>query len=195
MRNYAEEFKTIDILENSDAESRGIDSFALAIIKVERQSRKLFTFLIFQYPCFRSTPPAALRDLLWKKRIYSSGILEGINLVAPKTISDLIGVEYATLFDTVKKATDIRNKIFHGQITNQRLGQPDLFDYVHALRRWCSLLGEAAEAAFGYDGFRNNSYQKTTKVGFAGTLKRTITSIGQYELLLDLLQQINPLKS
>ncbi|HSY10471.1 MAG TPA: hypothetical protein VK840_06100, partial [Candidatus Dormibacteraeota bacterium] len=114
MRDFNEEFKTIDLLENSDAESRGIDSFALGVIKVERQARKLFTFLVYQYPCFRDVSPAALRDLLFKKRIYSSGILEGIDRIAPKTVGDLIGAEHQMLFNTVKRATDIRNKIFHG---------------------------------------------------------------------------------
>jgi hypothetical protein len=52
MRDFDEEFKTIDLLENSTAESRGIDSFSLAVVKVECQARKFFTFLVFQYPCF-----------------------------------------------------------------------------------------------------------------------------------------------
>ena len=194
MRDFAEEFKTIDILETSGADTGGIDSFALAVIKVERQARKIFTFLIFQYPCFRNITVTQLRDLLYLKRIYSSGILQGIDTVSPKIVRDLIGADYSALFDVVKRATDIRNKIFHGQITNQRLEGPQLFEYVHELRRWCGLLGDASEGAFGYDGFRNNSYQLTTKPGFAGTLKHSISSLSDYEVLLDSLSSVKPLK-
>lgn len=195
MRDFAEEFKTIDLLESSGADSSGIDSFALAVIKVERQARKLFTFLIFQYPCFCRGDSAPLRDMLVKKRIYSSGIFEGIDRVAPKTVGDLIGPDYPMLFDTVKRATDIRNKIFHGQVTNQRLERPQLFEYVHELRHWCRLLGDAAEETLGFDGFRNNSYQPTKKAGLAATLKHPIQSLDDYEALLNSLAAIKALKT
>lgn len=99
------------------------------------------------------------------------------------------------LFDAVKRATDIRNKIFHGQFTNQRLDRPQLFEYVHALRHWCSLLGDAAEEAFGYDGFRENSYQPSKKTGLAAMLKWPIHSLNDYETLLNSLETIKPYKS
>lgn len=42
------EFDTIDLLLSSDAPTRAVDAFALAVIKIERQFRKIFTNLVYQ---------------------------------------------------------------------------------------------------------------------------------------------------
>ena len=193
MRDFSTEFRTIEILEQSDAATRGVDSFALAIIKVERQLRKLFTFLIFQYPSLRAVGVPTLRDLLYSKRIYSSGMIQGINEIAPKSIKELIGVEHDVLFGRLGDATEIRNKIFHGQVTDQHLSRSQLFEYVHFLRQWCSLLAVSAEAEFGYDGFGSNSYRQSADQNFVVRLKRQINSLDDYAQLLDVLKRVPPL--
>lgn len=42
-----EEFSTVDLLLGSGAETRAVDAFALALIKAERQARKLVTHLVY----------------------------------------------------------------------------------------------------------------------------------------------------
>lgn len=46
--NTNHEFDTVGLIVNSTSETRGVDAFALATIKAERQLRKLFTHLVFQ---------------------------------------------------------------------------------------------------------------------------------------------------
>jgi hypothetical protein len=50
--SFQGEFQTVELIERSDAETRGVDAFALSLLKAERQLRRLFTYLVFQYPCF-----------------------------------------------------------------------------------------------------------------------------------------------
>jgi hypothetical protein len=199
---FEEEFKTLECLRAPESgKTRGVDSFAIALIKVERQARRLFTFLIFQYPCFDKNDAAKLRNTLIKQDngknlvIYFSAILEGINKVAPKTVSELIGANYDVLFDQLKSAQKIRNKIFHGQVTNQSLSRNKLFGYIDSLLEWCRLLGAASLKTFGYDGFLDNSYDKQrAAAGLAAQLKYPINSIDDYKKLLKDLQSIRELK-
>jgi hypothetical protein len=46
------EFATVDLIIRSNAETRGVDAFALALLKAERQIRRLFIHLVYQFPCF-----------------------------------------------------------------------------------------------------------------------------------------------
>ena len=61
MANIDDEFSTIDTLLASEAQTRGVDAFALALIKAERQMRKLFTYLVFQSPAFSAHDIKALQ--------------------------------------------------------------------------------------------------------------------------------------
>ena len=68
--NIEDEFATIDILLVSEADTRGVDAFALALIKAERQMRKLFTYVVFQSPAFDTSDVGALRHCLAARRVY-----------------------------------------------------------------------------------------------------------------------------
>lgn len=48
--SYTSEFETVDLILNSSCITKGVDAFALSLIKAERQMRKLFTFLVYQNP-------------------------------------------------------------------------------------------------------------------------------------------------
>src|ERR1051326_5074316 len=62
--SFEAEFSTVDVLLASNAETRGVDAFALTLIKAERQLRRVFTFLIYQQPAFRHEHVPALRHAL-----------------------------------------------------------------------------------------------------------------------------------
>ena len=62
--NYADEFKTVDIILESAARTRRVDAFTLSLIKAERQIRKLVTHLVFQFPCFGISDVPRLRRTL-----------------------------------------------------------------------------------------------------------------------------------
>ena len=48
--DFQQDFGTVDIILNSDLETRAYDAFALSLIKSEKQAIRVFTFLIFQNP-------------------------------------------------------------------------------------------------------------------------------------------------
>jgi len=162
--SYTKEFETVDLLENSSAETCGVDAFAISLIKTERQIRKLFTYLMFQFPAFSATDFAGFRGALAdNKNVYFKGFINGIDNLYPNRVEDLIGAEYVGLLADLELARDYRNKIFHGQLTKKNLTRDDLFDFVLKIRKWCETLTTAAQAEFGYDGFARNSLQKSGK--------------------------------
>lgn len=161
--SYSEEFQTVDLIIDSKAETRGIDAFALSLIKAERQLRRIVTHLIYQFPCFSTNDAGSLRKTLGENRkVYFDGFERGFDKLYSRTVKALIGLEYDSLRSRLTQAIELRNKIFHGQLTNQNLSRDDLFGYVSDIRAWCLKLAGAAESEFAYDGFTRNSFRKST---------------------------------
>ena len=52
LESCAAEFRTVDLIVASSAETRGVDAFALSVIEAERQIRRLVTHLVYQFPSF-----------------------------------------------------------------------------------------------------------------------------------------------
>lgn len=160
--SYRAEFKTVDLLLQSSAKTRAVDAFALALIKAERQIRKLFTHLIYQFPCFGPSNVRTLRDTLAAhKHVYFDGFVNGFDALYSRTVGDLIGPRYQQLLKRITQAIDYRNKIFHGQLTTKNLTRNDLLTYVQDIREWCNTLAGSAKLEFDYDGFARNSFQKS----------------------------------
>ena len=161
--NFTEEFRTVDLLIKSKAITCGVDAFALSLIKAERQIRKLFTNLIFQYPSFSESDVSGLRKVLFENtNIYFKDFISGIKALYPRSIKDLIGPEYADLLKNLLSAIKYRNKIFHGQLTNKELTHKDFVKIINEIKQWCEKLANEAQEEFGYDGFGRNSFQKNT---------------------------------
>ncbi|MEQ1645449.1 MAG: hypothetical protein ABL959_18510, partial [Pyrinomonadaceae bacterium] len=96
--DYDREFATVDLLlDSKTAATRGVDAFALCIIKMERQLRRLFTFSIFQFPCFTSASIPDLKAALAREYIYFEDFIKGFEELHPKSIADLIGSDYSRL--------------------------------------------------------------------------------------------------
>lgn len=155
------EFETVDVMLASNAPTRGVDAFALSLIKVERQLRKLFTHLVYQFPAFGPGEVAVLRATLGSnRRVYFDGFLSGFDALYPRSASDLIGPDYARLKGRVDESVDHRNKIFHGQLSAHMLTRDELVRLADDIRSWCVALAKGATAEIGYDGFGRNSFQK-----------------------------------
>ena len=81
--SYENEFLTVDLIVKSSAETCGVDAFALSLIKAERQIRKLFTYLMFQFPAFSSSDYDGFRGVLAdSKKVYFEGFVRGIDVVS-----------------------------------------------------------------------------------------------------------------
>lgn len=178
------EFATVDLVANADVETSGIDAFALSTIKAERQIRRLFTHIVFQCPAFTGPDIPALRTALWENRqCYFQGFERGINGFLPMPLDQLIGTQYLPLRLGIDNAMEVRNKVFHGQLTNQSLCQLDLLAHVGNVRAWCRAVATAGTQAVGYDGFQRNSFRKG-RADVALTFKRTLPNVAEYRRFL-----------
>lgn len=158
------EFETIDLLLESNLETRAVDAFAISWIKLERQLRRLNGNLIFQHSQFQETKLAhknAIRDALLKKRTANhKRFIDAINRLSGLSVKVLVGDQYRDLRHQVDKAYKHRNKILHGQQTGHSLSREELLHEVSSIRSWCELLAEGSNDKIGYDGFSRNSLKK-----------------------------------
>lgn len=158
------EFATVALILASRAETRGIDAFALSLIKAERQARRLVTHLVYQFPVFGPDDVGELRDVLGRhRRVYFEGFLAGFDALYPRSIRDLVGPEYERLRSRLNEAVSYRNKIFHGQLTERRLGREELVALVKDIELWCTCLARGAARELGYDGFARDSFRKSRR--------------------------------
>ena len=180
-----DEFATVDLVLGSTAETRAVDAFALALIKAERQARRIFTHLVYQFPVFGSSDVVDLKATLSANRnVYFEGFLTGIDGLSGRSIQLLVGADYPRLRQQVKVATGYRNKIFHGQLTAHSLSRADLTSLAGDLKGWCSLVAAGATTEFGYDGFARNSFQKSAIANMAGRFKVQLNSIADYKAFI-----------
>ncbi|TSA49188.1 MAG: hypothetical protein D4R48_03895 [Nitrosomonadales bacterium] len=176
------EFYTVDLIVNSSAETRGVDAFALAVIKAERQLRKLFTHLVFQFPCFGVPDIGALRETLANnKTVYFEGIEAGINCLFSCTVEELVGARYRDLHPRIKEAIEHRNKIFHGQLTQRCLSREDLLALISDIRTWCEELANGATSRIEYDGFERNSFRKSPIRSLSEQFKVQLSGVECYD--------------
>jgi hypothetical protein len=183
--NLDEEFKTVDAVIASKADTSGVDAFALSLIKSERQARRLFTHLVYQFPVFGRADAPTLRATLEANRsVYFDGVLAGFDALYPRPIADLVGVDYQRLKARLDAASRHRNKIFHGQLTASSLSRSDLLSFVKDIRTWCEQLARAAVTDFGYDGFGRNSFKKSTHPDLSRRLKVELKSVDDYRLFI-----------
>lgn len=188
--SYQEEFVTVDLILSSSASTRGVDAFALSLIKAEKQLRKLFTHLVFQFPCFNTQDIDQLRETLVKnKKVYLGGFEEGIDSLFTCTVKDLVGEDYAQLKARIDDATNYRNKIFHGQLTDFYLNRGELLSLVADIQRWCKLLSGGATTHIGYDGFSRNSFQKSKIDGLSQRFKIQFNNLNDYEKFIEAMER------
>ncbi len=182
--NFESEFEVIEYLLNSNNESRAIDSFSLSLLKIEKQIRKIFTHLIYQYECFKPSDNKKIINILSaNKNIYFRHLIIGINLIYFKEIKDIYGVGYEVDYNYICNLKNFRNKIFHGQLTGQELSRTELTEFVTIMKRWSKQIAESFQDEINYDGFERNSLKKSKK-DFSSLLKYKITNIEDLEKLL-----------
>lgn len=178
--SYKTEFETVDLILNSSCITKGVDAFALSLIKAERQMRKLFTFLVYQNPKLQLQYAGLRETLANNRKVYFQGFISGIESMYPIKIQELIGNEYEPLKTSLLISIDDRNKIFHGQLTTKRLTTEEFIQKIGDIRKWCCLLSESSINEFGYDGFERNSMQKAEKNIYSKFLVK-LESMNEYK--------------
>ncbi|WP_422353892.1 hypothetical protein [Roseivirga pacifica] len=183
--SFKDEFKTVYLILESDSKTKGIDSFSLALIKSERQIRKLFTHLRYQYPEVKKASYSDIRGILNSKwKVYFEGFINGFDQIYPVKIGELIGEEYSQLLEKLSTYTKVRNKVFHGQITNDWLSTKDLEGMTQNIMLWCQLLSKGAKKELDYDGFERNSLRASKKDLLSKFLVQ-INSLDEYSGFID----------
>ncbi|NPT34232.1 hypothetical protein [Paraburkholderia xenovorans] len=126
--SFANEFAVADLIMKSHLPTSGVDAFALSIIKMERQMRKLFTYLVYQAQAFGPEHAEELKQVLGASRkAYFVGFERGINDLSRISIEEMVGQQYAELRPILSDALDVRNKVFHGQVTMRCLQRETFF--------------------------------------------------------------------
>lgn len=116
-------------------------------------------------------------------------MINGFNAIYSVTIEEMVGQRSTYLMQRILDATRHRNKIFHGQLTNEDLSRDDLLEYVSDIMEWCQLLSTGAEEELGYDGFARNSFQKSKIVDIHTKFDLTLQSCDEYrQWIIDSMQ-------
>ncbi|MDN7626356.1 hypothetical protein [Burkholderia cenocepacia] len=158
---FKSEFEIIDLISQSQLPTRAVDAFSLSVIKMDRQIRKLFTYLVFQSRAFGQDDIGRLREVLGASRdAYFEGFERAINVLYRTPVQNMVGYQYAELKVAVKDAIAVRNKVFHGQLTQRSLKRERLEELSYDIRQWCSNLARGASEEVGYDGFERPSFRK-----------------------------------
>ena len=180
------ECATVELVLDSNAETLGVDAFALSLIKVEKQARRLLTYLVYQHPwCSAKTIPGLKDALEASKGVYFDGVLRGWNALYPRSVEGLVGTEFLRLKARLDEAKGYRNKIFHGQLTSKGLSRTQLVSLAKDIRAWCVAFGDGAQAAVGYDGCGRDSFRKARNgVAICAMYKEQIAGLGDYRTFI-----------
>jgi len=154
----ATEFATVKAIWAVDAKTRCVDALILTWVKYEKQTRRLFTYLVLQHPELDDQARAEVDSAIaGNNRLYPRQCLSGIEALGGQSMAVLLGPTYAQLSSHITRIQGYRNKIFHGQLTGRKLTALQLSADVHHLIAWVDALGVTALRAFGYDGLARNT--------------------------------------
>ncbi len=156
-----DEFVTVDAVLVSGGQTSRVDAFILTWVKMEKQLRRLFCFLVFQHPNFSDKNiDAVIKVITDNTSLYYSSFIRCIDKLGPFCVRDLIGSKYDYLIAEIKRIQNYRNKILHGQITGQNITSRQLERDVTILRDWISLLASSSSSKLGYNGVGRNTFRK-----------------------------------
>ena len=153
------EFATVEAIWDTDGETRRVDALVLSWVKYEKQLRRLFSFFVFQHPKITAnTLDAVILAFADNRNLYPETFISGIKALGVTPLPKLLGNSHAQLWSEITRIKKYRNKLMHGQLTGQGIKSPQLErDVIHIIN-WISAVAQAADAAFGYDGLRRNTY-------------------------------------
>jgi hypothetical protein len=153
------EFETVEALWASTGQTRRVDALVLSWVKYEKQLRRLFSFFVFQHPGIdASTIDAVIAAFADNRKLYPENFISGIKALGVTPLPKLLGKSYVPMWAEVSRIKKYRNKLMHGQLTGQGITSAQLERDVLHIVHWISAVATAADAAFGYDGLRRNTY-------------------------------------
>jgi hypothetical protein len=155
-----QEFATVEAIWASGAETRRVDSLLLSWIKYEKQLRRLFCFLVFQHPSItEKTINSVISVMAQNNSLYPKTFIRGIRALGVTPVPTLIGQNHSQLAGEVARIKKYRNKLMHGQATGLSIQSAQLERDVKWIVQWMTELAAGADAAFGYDGLKRNTFR------------------------------------
>ncbi len=178
--SFSEEFKTVEMLLNSPYSTGRTDAFIIAWVKSERQVRRIFSFLIYQFPVFQKKDvQSIIQSIADRNDLYFDDFINAFNKIYPKTYKDILGTSHDKLKTDLEGISRFRNKIFHGQLTGQKLTKNQLRGEIEKIQNWCFEVAEKMYGEIGYDGFSRNSFRKSKNKNMVSDYKLQINSIDE----------------
>lgn len=155
-----QEFATVESIWASGAETRRVDSLLLSWIKYEKQLRRLFCFLVYQHPSITErTINTVMSVMAQNNSLYPETFIRGIRALGVTPVSVLVGPNHAHLAAEIARIKKYRNKLMHGQATGLPVPSIQLERDVKLMVQWIAALAVGADAKFGYDGLRRNTFR------------------------------------
>lgn len=186
-QGFKEEFETIEILVNSKTKTGRTDAFIVAFAKVEKQSRRIFTYMVFQNPEFNLNHYRKILDVIASKGdLYFENFIMGFDHIYSKTFESIVGSAlykqfFSTDFPRIKK---LRNKILHGQPTGKNLSASDLTGEIEVMRKWCQVVSESMLTEIGFDGLEWNSFRKNHDKDLVSTYRVKISDLNTLDTFI-----------
>lgn len=186
VHDVAAEMATVDAVLASGATTRRTDALILAWVKMEKQLRRLFSYLVFQNPAFsKSDEKALVKVFVDHNRLYSHTFIRCIERLGTTTVEALVGHKYAHYQKEIARIKKYRNKIMHGQITGENLQSPQLERDIQLLRDWIAMLAVGAQKALGYDGIARNTFIKAKSGPSISKIQYPFTTVDEFEAWLE----------
>ncbi len=153
------EFATVEAIWNTTGKTRRVDALVLSWVKYEKQLRRLFSFFVYQHPKITETTlDYVIEAFVVNRNLNPETFITGIKELGVTPLPTLLGSTYIKLWPEIKRIKKYRNKIMHGQITGQGLTSVKIERDVIFIINWIATLADKANAAYGYDGLRRNTY-------------------------------------
>lgn len=152
-----DEFETVEALLKSSFPTGHTDSFIIAWVKSEKQVRRIFTYLVYQFPVFSIKDTPDIISLVASKHgLYFENFIAGFDALYPRTFKDVVGPsEYDRFHTELGRIKQYRNKILHGQPTGQNLTAHELTKEINTIRNWCALVARTMKVEIGFVWFRS----------------------------------------
>lgn len=153
------EFATVEAIWEAGGETRRVDALILSWVKYEKQLRRLFSFFIFQHPKITAKElNQVITAFAENRNLYPETFISGIKQLGVTPLPKLLGSAHTQLWKEIKRIKKYRNKLMHGQLTGQGITSLQLEQDVIHIINWISAVAQAADASFGYDGLKRNTY-------------------------------------
>jgi hypothetical protein len=186
-KGFEEDFATIQLLLESKTKTGRTDAFILAYAKLEKQVRRIFTFIIYQYPAFSLSNYREIENTVASKNYLDfDNFIKGFDALYPTSFGSIVGHELYTLFINTDfpRINSYRNKIIHGQVTGNKLSAHDLEKEVNTIKDWCLRLSETMMAEISFDGF-GDSIKKNRKRDLASIYRTAISTAQELDTFIE----------